>query len=707
MHTPSSKPVSDDISLRPGALWESSRLANQFLETTLEGVLTVDQNDCVVYANPRACQMLGYANPSEILGVSVLDFVFPDDATLATGLLPLHRKGIKEPYEARLKGKNGHIGWAIVSVSPIYDEDAYLGAFAVLTDITARKKREQEILDLLSLRETERKQAEVIFGSMTDGLVILSPAGALLQMNPAAMQMHAFADLEDARGRLAELHQRFEFRDTGGNTLAFEHSPIGRVFAGETFSHQEAHVVQHDLQRSWWGSFAGTTVKSEGGDPLLVILTIREITQIKQAQIELTEALQRDVRLHEIGQKLRLAPDAASVRRIAVEALGEYLKVDRCYFDRYDAPNNRVWAGPQWSPRGDATATQRLLALSDNPLNADPAYLRGGTQAISDVLSLPIPEGASPTQTKCARAVLRVPLTPGVLTESICLTMDSRPHEWTQSEIHFAENVALQTQAALEAALSRERDRRIATQLQEALLPDIPPLLPGLALGRTYRAALEEASIGGDFYDVFSLSPTRTALVVGDVAGKGLAAAAQVSTVRNMLRALLGICSTLGEAVNQLNRLLCQQNALQGFVTLFVGVADQSSRTLSWVSCGHEPGLLQNAEAGTVSHLNATGFPLCVETDALFDEGHIAFCSGDTLLLHTDGLTEAGPVREQMLGTSGVSRLFEQALEQAKTGALIGENEADAIARAVFAEAETFARGVLRDDVCLLVARAL
>lgn len=157
-----------------------------------------------------------------------------------------------------------------------------------------------------------------------------------------------------------------------------------------------------------------------------------------------------------------------------------------------------------------------------------------------------------------------------------------------------------------------------------------------------------------------------------------------------------------------LNRLLCEQNLLQSFVTLFVGVHDRVNQTLTWVSCGHEAGFLRRGTTGDVVYLEATGIPLGVEPHAVYDEETLPFLPSDALLLHTDGLTEAGPSRREMLGTDGVVRLFEQALHQHPSPSSGGAaNEAEAIVHAVFMEAETFARGDLRDDVCLLLAQAV
>ena len=136
----------------------------------------------------------------------------------------------------------------------------------------------------------------------------------------------------------------------------------------------------------------------------------------------------------------------------------------------------------------------------------------------------------------------------------------------------FFRDVSERKALEAERAELAERERKIASQLQEALTPRIPDHVPGLRLAKYYEAALDEAGVGGDFYDVFPIEKGCTVLAVGDLSGKGLVAAAQVSTVRNMLRAFLYSKPTLSEAVTDLNRVLALNGLLTGFATSLGGV---------------------------------------------------------------------------------------------------------------------------------------
>jgi len=262
---------------------------------------------------------------------------------------------------------------------------------------------------------------------------------------------------------------------------------------------------------------------------------------------------------------------------------------------------------------------------------------------------------------------------------------------------------------ALEAERTQiaEREHRIAEQLQAALTPSVPGRIPGMALAKHYEAALAEAGVGGDFYDVFPMDKGCTALVVGDLSGKGLAAASQVATMRNMLRYALYRARTLAGALGGLNALLAEQGLLTGFATLFVGAYDSGAGTLTYVNCGQEPALIRRAVGGAAEHLAPTGPVLGSFDGAIFEARTVMLGSGDALAVFTDGLTEVGRSRTQMLGIEGIADMLVEAvtLEQTESAEReSAEAAAEHLVRRLIAGIDAAAQGgVTRDDVCLLV----
>ncbi len=247
-----------------------------------------------------------------------------------------------------------------------------------------------------------------------------------------------------------------------------------------------------------------------------------------------------------------------------------------------------------------------------------------------------------------------------------------------------------------------QREHKIAEQLQEALHPPLPQTVPGLTLADFYRPALEEAGVGGDFADVFAADKDATFLVVGDLSGKGLAAASQVAIVRNMLRFALYNGRTLAGPVSALNRTLADHELLTGFATLFVGRYEAPERTLRYVNCGQDAGLILRHATGQVEPLPPTGPILGGFSESSFTEESVQLDPGDVLALFTDGLTEAGPTRVALLTGDGVSVLLgETAGREANA-----PDGAEAVVKYIMAGVDAHAQAGIRDDQCLLVAVA-
>ncbi len=253
-----------------------------------------------------------------------------------------------------------------------------------------------------------------------------------------------------------------------------------------------------------------------------------------------------------------------------------------------------------------------------------------------------------------------------------------------------------QKRAELEMAQVSLREHAIAEALQGTIQPVLPDGVPGLDMASYYRAALSEANVGGDFSDIFALEKGCHALIVGDLSGKGLAAAAQVAVVRNMLRFALYTAPTISEAVTQLNNILIVNNLLSGFATLVVVTFDLGMRTLTYVSCGQEPALLRRTAGGDVTELSPTGPILGMSESAQYEQHTINVKSGDAFALYTDGLTEAGPDRLHLLGVDGLAKFVCE-----------HDGGAHAMVDYIITSVEEYADGAFHDDVCLLVGIVL
>ncbi len=246
-------------------------------------------------------------------------------------------------------------------------------------------------------------------------------------------------------------------------------------------------------------------------------------------------------------------------------------------------------------------------------------------------------------------------------------------------------------------------EQRIAATFQRALLPEIPPhAFPGLELTTRYEAASQEALVGGDFFDAFRLDADQVALVVGDVSGKGLTAAARTAEIKYALRAYLRETPEPGAALASLSTFLYNNQRLGDgteesgsvFVTLSVVVVHSGTGAARAAAAGAEPPLLLSA-GGHAEAIPAQGPLPGITREAFYPSAAFTLGAGDTLILVTDGITEArnGP---DFLDYDGFTRLAQGASASASL------NE---IGEAILSGARAFAQGSLHDDVCLLLAR--
>ncbi len=254
------------------------------------------------------------------------------------------------------------------------------------------------------------------------------------------------------------------------------------------------------------------------------------------------------------------------------------------------------------------------------------------------------------------------------------------------------------------AAASR-RDRRIAATLQRALL-FMPGenAFPGLEVKMLHEPASEEALVGGDFWDIFAYDNGHVAFVIGDVMGHGLTAAVFTAEIRFILRAFLREHEQPALVLDRLNNYLCESHRLfrEGLndegddapVCLALAVLEASSGQGSIALAGMEPPLLIRAN-GRLETVQASGLLLGVEGGQTYQEEPFFLEHGDTLLMTTDGITEARVGRNQ-LGPEGLRRLVEE------TNSL---DPLEQRAQTILAGARAFGGGTFRDDVCLVMAR--
>lgn len=218
--------------------------------------------------------------------------------------------------------------------------------------------------------------------------------------------------------------------------------------------------------------------------------------------------------------------------------------------------------------------------------------------------------------------------------------------QFTDDDQRLLAIIAAQSGQVIENARLNEREKqllkmqeelRLAARIQIELLPKSAPVIPGYDIcGRSIPAQ----SVGGDYFDFISIDEHRLALCLGDVSGKGLPASLLMSNVQATLRshALMGL--TAQECTTRSNRLLFQSTSPEKFVTLFYAILDLHTHILSYANAGHEHPIILSS-GGSVNRLSTGGIMLGMMDDFAFQDDSVQISPGDTMVIFSDGVTEA------------------------------------------------------------------
>jgi serine phosphatase RsbU (regulator of sigma subunit)/pSer/pThr/pTyr-binding forkhead associated (FHA) protein len=245
--------------------------------------------------------------------------------------------------------------------------------------------------------------------------------------------------------------------------------------------------------------------------------------------------------------------------------------------------------------------------------------------------------------------------------------------------------------------VERERERQkmeqelnIARDIQQALLPHGLRDFPHLAVTGVHYPCLD---VGGDYFDVFPIDENRTAFLIADVSGKGLGAALLTTMLQGALSGMtLGTDPVL--VFNHINKFLCEHAEVGRYATMFFGIVDREG-TLNYIRGGHPSPVL--IRRGEVSELYTEGsFPVGLVAEAEFFASTVKLQPEDTLVLFSDGITEAENPERELFGDARVREVL--------TG--WQEESLESVKRLLLESISTFARGADQsDDMTLLVVR--
>ncbi len=240
-----------------------------------------------------------------------------------------------------------------------------------------------------------------------------------------------------------------------------------------------------------------------------------------------------------------------------------------------------------------------------------------------------------------------------------------------------------------------ERELLVARKIQESLLPMLRPPFPDRTEFELHADNLPAKFMAGDFFDFWFVDDKTLVIVMADVSGKGVPAAMFMAITRTLLRTFTVPEQTPAQIVTHVNDVLLTDNKESLFVTLFLGFYDINTGLLTYANAGHNPPLMLRAD-GRVEHVaDATGTIVGVIDEARYDNGQIPFAVGDTLVLFTDGVTEATGPDGEMMEEAGLAEFLSEA----------GQLSIDKLCDGIVAYADAFRESDAQDDITVLTLR--
>ncbi len=263
------------------------------------------------------------------------------------------------------------------------------------------------------------------------------------------------------------------------------------------------------------------------------------------------------------------------------------------------------------------------------------------------------------------RSVLAVPLCVDERNVFGLIYADSPTWETTFTEEHLnilttlasVASIRVENATLLEERFARERMERelaLATEIQQRFQPSGPPEVDGYEFQGISFSCYE---IGGDYYDFVPKPDGKMLVALGDVSGKGTAAALLMSSLHAAIHAQVAAKSSLDTMIVSVNEYLAENTPANRFVTLFAAELDPADGTIQFINAGHNPPLVGRAD-GTVVQLESGGLPLGIMGGAEYDAGSVQLEKGEVLVIYSDGVTEAVNLKDEEYGIERLSEVI-------------------------------------------------
>ncbi|HEX5617618.1 MAG TPA: SpoIIE family protein phosphatase, partial [Solirubrobacteraceae bacterium] len=569
----------------------------------------------------------------------------------------------------------------------------FYGLVALLTVIAARAR--EQVTELAIDLEATQTRLDGILGSLGEAVTVHDDQGKTVYANEAAARLLGCDSVEEVlTAEPGALAARFMITHEDGSPVEVADLPGRRLMLGESAAELLTRSIRRDTGEALWLLTKATLTREPNGSPLAINI-IEDVTGAKEAEL-------RARFLAEAGQMLASSLDYEQtlerVARMIVPRLADWCGIDmvdengevtQVAVAHVDPAKVQLAHDMRERYPPDMTATTGL-----------PAIVAGGPAELYPEIpdELLVAAAQDEEHLEIARAVglrsaMAVPMRLGKETLGVITFASAESgRQFDEDDLAFAQDLALRAATAVQNARLYQAQERVAHTLQASLLPDRLPQLPGWEIHAAYQAGERGADVGGDFYDILPVASGHL-IVLGDVTGKGIEAAALTSLVRYSARMAARFDPSPARVLALVNQVLREQSRLS-LVTAVCALVetDGDGARLTVASAGHPLPLLRHPGAAP-EPMGDHGVLLGVEGEDDWTNVTVTLRPGDTLLFYTDGVTE----------TPGeATRYGELRLSEAMTRA--GDGPVALVAE-IERSLREFQAGVTIDDRAMLALR--
>jgi PAS domain S-box-containing protein len=671
-----------------------SESAQAVLEIARNAFVSLDAAGRVREWNPRAAELFGYLR-EEAIGAELTELIVPPryQEQHRAGLrgaidagLPLTRRLIVEALR-----RDGREFPVEVAITAVREEDAPV-FHAWIEDVSERHQ-------LLGALEAQLRGRDPGFGEILDALAeavtIRDPHHHILYANRAALDNMGFASLAEMQRQPPQaIFDDYLVHDEHGRELTMDSIPSVRLLAGEPAEPLVLRTIHRTTGELRWEVLKAAPLHDQDGRAVAAVTVIEDITRERVAEL-------RDAFMARASDTLMSSLDyEETLRNVAWLAVPEI--ADWCAVELVDERGVRQNIVVAHRDPAKLELAQRLRQFEPQDLRPDRGVGRvlrtGISELYQDIPDEVLVQAATGDEHLALlrsvgfRSVVITPLKArgrafGVMT----LVNAESMRRFDDEDREFAEQVAARAAIAVENARLATDRRQTASTLQRSLLPDVVPRIEGWNVATLYRAAraAAEVEVGGDFYD-FYRSEDGWLVLLGDVTGKGVEAAALTSLVRHGARFLSRYEHSPSRILGGLNEALREQPGLWLCTALCVRLQHGEAVI---ASAGHPPALVVRDD-GRVREIGATGPILGAWSGQGSADRVLPIAPDETVFVYTDGVIDTRGEDERF----GARRLRHLLRRHA------GSSPEDLLSE-LEAELERFQVGPQADDTAALALR--